>query len=253
MTKLLALPPHLTDLSLGLDPLSKDLFNESISKLQARRSMSEAQEPHMLLYLGSRCGDAKGPRDSAMYYDFDWKDAPLSSRSLPVVTGVLYLLMVFIIPRFVPPGGYKLDKVLVAHNFILSAMSLILCVGCAWEMIQRVQNESGEWMFCESPATPARGPLYFWSYAFYVSKYYELFDTLLALLRASRQLPESKAKKAKLCDLFYLEVSFVCSGKEEMRPLATLLSQLGPRPYAQTDAMVEYGFLDPPGVDSAAC
>ena len=24
-----------------------------------------------------------------MYYDFDWKDAPFSSRSLPVVTGVL--------------------------------------------------------------------------------------------------------------------------------------------------------------------
>lgn len=121
-----------------------------------------------------------------MYYDFDWKDAPLSSRSLPVATGVLYLLMVFILPRFVPPGGYKLDRVLVVHNFILSAMSVILCVGCAWEMIQRVRHEDAEWMFCENPATPARGPLYFWSYAFYVSKYYELIDTLLALLRASR-------------------------------------------------------------------
>ena len=25
---------------------------------------------------------------AAMYYDFDWKDAPFSSRSLPVVTGL---------------------------------------------------------------------------------------------------------------------------------------------------------------------
>ena len=54
--------------------------------------------------------------------------------------------------------------------------------------------------FCENPkaaakgesrslevAEPQPGPLYFWSYAFYVSKYYELVDTLLAILRSSRQ------------------------------------------------------------------
>ncbi|CAL1171754.1 unnamed protein product [Cladocopium goreaui] len=121
-----------------------------------------------------------------MYYDFDWKNAPLSSRSSPVVTGVLYLLMVFILPRYVPMGGYKLERLLVVHNFILSAMSLVMCVGCAWEMFERVRHENADWMFCEDPATPARGPLYFWSYAFYVSKYYELIDTLLAILRSSR-------------------------------------------------------------------
>lgn len=121
-----------------------------------------------------------------MYYDFDWKNAPLSSRSSPVVTGVLYLLMVWILPRYVPTGGYKVERLLVVHNFILSAMSMVMCVGCAWEMFERVRHENADWMFCEDPATPARGPLYFWSYAFYVSKYYELIDTLLAILRSSR-------------------------------------------------------------------
>eukprot|EP00439_Symbiodinium_sp_Y106_P080959 s424_g19.t2 len=122
-----------------------------------------------------------------MYYDFDWKDAPLSSHSTPVIAGCLYLLMVLLLPRCVPEGGFKLDKTLVVHNFILSFMSLVLCLGCAFEMVQRVRSESSvEWMFCENRSMSARGPLYFWSWAFYASKYYELVDTLLALLRASR-------------------------------------------------------------------
>ncbi|CAE7867535.1 unnamed protein product [Symbiodinium microadriaticum] len=122
-----------------------------------------------------------------MYYDFDWKDAPLSSHSTPVIAGCLYLLMVLLLPRCVPEGGFKLDKTLVVHNFILSFMSLVLCLGCAFEMVQRVRGESSvAWMFCENRSMSARGPLYFWSWAFYASKYYELVDTLLALLRASR-------------------------------------------------------------------
>eukprot|EP00441_Pelagodinium_beii_P032096 CAMPEP_0197634460 /NCGR_PEP_ID=MMETSP1338-20131121/10550_1 /TAXON_ID=43686 ORGANISM="Pelagodinium beii, Strain RCC1491" /NCGR_SAMPLE_ID=MMETSP1338 /ASSEMBLY_ACC=CAM_ASM_000754 /LENGTH=249 /DNA_ID=CAMNT_0043206329 /DNA_START=61 /DNA_END=807 /DNA_ORIENTATION=- len=122
-----------------------------------------------------------------MYYDFDWSDAPLSSYSWPVGTGIGYLLMVFLLPKIVPEGGFKLDKTLVVHNLLLSAMSLFLCAGCAFEMFVRLREEHNvEWMLCESPTVAAKGPLFFWSYAFYVSKYYELVDTLLALLRASR-------------------------------------------------------------------
>jgi len=124
----------------------------------------------------------------AMYADFDWADAPLSSRSSPVLVGVGYLLMVAILPRFVPEGGFRnLDRILVAHNVFLSFISAVLCLGCAVEMWRRVKQENSvDWMFCEDPNTPARGPLYFWSYAFYVSKYYELVDTALALLKGSR-------------------------------------------------------------------
>jgi len=42
-------------------------------------------------------------------------------------------------------------------------------------------------MFCEVPGSEkAKGPLYFWSYIFYVSKYYEMVDTFLALLKGSK-------------------------------------------------------------------
>ncbi|MQM04429.1 hypothetical protein Taro_037227 [Colocasia esculenta] len=46
------------------------------------------------------------------------------------------------------------------------------------------------WLFCFPPSSiPARGPVFFWAYAFYLSKLYELVDTLLILLSAdSRHL-----------------------------------------------------------------
>eukprot|EP00913_Durusdinium_trenchii_P029851 g27973.t1 len=179
--RLLTLPPDpvIATLTLGLDPASAEHFNKSVCKM--KDIVASLPNPSEWPLEHSDCEGSK-----AMYYDFDWKEAAFSSRSLPVVTGVLYLLMVFILPRFVPAGGYKLDRILVVHNLLLSAMSLVLCVGCAWEMFRRAQSENTEWMFCENPETPAQGPLYFWSYAFYVSKYYELVDTLLAILRASR-------------------------------------------------------------------
>lgn len=62
-----------------------------------------------------------------------------------------------------------------------------MCVGCLYETIHRAAEEnSAEWFFCETPSDkPATGKLYFWSYVYYISKYYELLDTILAILNGS--------------------------------------------------------------------
>jgi hypothetical protein len=58
-----------------------------------------------------------------------------------------------------------------------------MCAGCVYEVIKRVQKEkSVVWLVCEHPETEANGMLFFWSYVFYLSKYYELLDTFLQLL-----------------------------------------------------------------------
>ena len=71
---------------------------------------------------------------------------------------------------------------LAAHNGVLCAGSLAMCVGCAREVFRRASQEGDlDFFFCESPSpAPASGPLYFWVYAYYLSKYYELLDTALA-------------------------------------------------------------------------
>ena len=47
--------------------------------------------------------------------------------------------------------------------------------------MRRREQDMG-WLFCEAPNVPASGPLYFWSYAYYLSKYIELGDTVLQAL-----------------------------------------------------------------------
>jgi len=120
-----------------------------------------------------------------MYSDFDWATAPLSSFSAPCIASASYLVIVFLLPKIVPKGGFKgMEPILVAHNALLSTMSAVMFMGCLREMLMRGKKEGADWMFCEQQQT-ATGPLYFWSYMFYVSKYYEMVDTILAILKGS--------------------------------------------------------------------
>lgn len=77
-----------------------------------------------------------------------------------------------------------MDPIIVLHNALLSAWSLVMFLGCLRELIVRGQQENSlDYVFCENGST--KGPLYFWCYIFYVSKYYEMGDTVLALLKGA--------------------------------------------------------------------
>ena len=117
---------------------------------------------------------------------FRWNDAPLSSFWNIVFADSTYFIAVFSLPYLVPKGGLGLKDAQVIHNYILCLWSLIMFVGCLFEVWSRAQRENSmDWFFCESPDTKAEGPLFFWSYIYYISKYYELFDTILARLNGS--------------------------------------------------------------------
>ena len=49
--------------------------------------------------------------------------------------------------------------------------------------MRSAREGSFHWFFCESSSTKAVGPLFFWSYVYYLSKYYELLDTVLQMMR----------------------------------------------------------------------
>ena len=42
------------------------------------------------------------------------------------------------------------------------------------------------WIVCEDPTTEPKGPLFFWSYMYFLSKFYELLDTVLQMLKGRR-------------------------------------------------------------------
>lgn len=118
---------------------------------------------------------------------FVWVGAPLSSPSAFLAAAGVYLALVFGLPHVVPKEGLGLRKLTAAHNVILCLWSLAMLFGCAWEVTARARREGTlGWFFCEDPSAVAKGPLYFWSYVYYVSKFYELLDTVLSRLNRAR-------------------------------------------------------------------
>jgi hypothetical protein len=66
-------------------------------------------------------------------------------------------------------------------------------IGAAVELVRRVlEEQSITFEFCESFTSAhtkngARGPFYFWSYVYYLSKYYELLDTVFLAAKGKLQ------------------------------------------------------------------
>jgi len=126
---------------------------------------------------------------------FSWSHAPLSSREVPIQAGMAYLMTVFSLQQVValfggpPKKGsvwyLSICRAQAYHNMFLCLASLfmfICCVNFAWE---RLNREGWRWLFCEAEdATPAEGSLYFVAYVYYISKFYELFDTFLQILKS---------------------------------------------------------------------
>lgn len=129
-----------------------------------------------------------------MIESFTWENAPMRSFSLALATSISYLIVVFShqANKDVRDMMFiiKNPKRLVAiHNLILCVLSLGMFVGCLYEVILRSQSEeSVDWIFCEHTYIEPRGKLWFYSYLYYLSKYYELIDTFLQLL-ANKNIP----------------------------------------------------------------
>mmetsp|Transcript_30421 Transcript_30421/g.70043 ORF Transcript_30421/g.70043 Transcript_30421/m.70043 type:complete len:256 (+) Transcript_30421:68-835(+) len=122
------------------------------------------------------------------YHSFIWEDAPLSSSTAPVAAVVGYLLLLpllSLVMRSRP--ALELRRITAFHNFCLSYASLVMCAGTAYELWRRYTTTgTAEWFFCEALDTQTTGPLFFWSYVYYLSKYWELFDTVLVMLQKSK-------------------------------------------------------------------
>lgn len=143
------------------------------------------------------------------YSNFAWHDAPMSSIYWPIAAVTLYLVTISAIPMIIPAristtatkkqkqekkNLGMLDYMVVQHNLNLCVWSLVMFLGTTYEVFRRYTAEGNnlEFFVCEHPETAetagvgATGPLYFWSYIYYISKFYELFDTVLTLSKGSR-------------------------------------------------------------------
>ena len=127
------------------------------------------------------------------YSSFVFSDAPLSDVSAPLTAAAAYILVVLVLHWSMAGRSVETKRLQAVHNMVLCLWSLVMFVGTLYELLVRAGVEAARpdngnlggmrWFFCERHETSASGPLFFWSYIYYLSKYYELFDTVLQLLK----------------------------------------------------------------------
>lgn len=84
--------------------------------------------------------------------------------------------------------AYDLKSFSICHNISLAIISLIIAVGIIEEIV-RISVDSFSWSdfcaktYCLPRGKKLTGPLYFWSYIFHCSKFYELIDSVIIILR----------------------------------------------------------------------
>ncbi|KAF7052194.1 hypothetical protein CFC21_060323 [Triticum aestivum] len=119
---------------------------------------------------------------------FHWRPGTTlaASPSFPAAVICAYLATVLLLHRRILPlpslPPRALRAVSALHNCVLLALSAAMAAGCV--LSAAATAPSPRWAFCFPPdgATEASGPVFFWAHVFYLSKMYELGDTLLILL-----------------------------------------------------------------------
>jgi len=119
--------------------------------------------------------------------DFRWNSGqtPFSQLQIPVVIAVSYLISLYVLQGYMKEKKpYVLKYPTFVHNVILTLLSLTMFLGSSYGAYLKY-NAQGFWagLVCEQESEPMHGPLFYWSYIFYLSKFYELIDTYLLVLK----------------------------------------------------------------------
>jgi hypothetical protein len=64
-----------------------------------------------------------------------------------------------------------------------SAAMFMGCLQATIAEVERSPRHSADWVLCFPQGIRAAGPVFFWSYVYYLSKLYELLDTLILILK----------------------------------------------------------------------
>lgn len=121
---------------------------------------------------------------------FEWLLSPLNNIYYPIIIGLIYLF-ICLLHYFIYGSNPKksnywnfISFLLPYHNIFLSIISLIMLIGCIISVInESIEKKNIEWLICDYNTANSNGSLGFWAYLYYLSKYYELIDTFLQLIR----------------------------------------------------------------------
>ena len=134
--------------------------------------------------------------------DFVWDgDGLLMDWSRPAAAAAIYLFAC-IASNSARPRGQRppappsalpayIERYALAHNAVLVAFSALVCVCTSAHFAAEVSRVGLRSILCPPPQQlqPLAGPLHYWCYIFYLSKYYEMADTAILIARRKRIIP----------------------------------------------------------------
>jgi len=113
-----------------------------------------------------------------------WTQLPFSSVWSPIIAIVVYLLGINIGERIMRDRKpFVLKRLLLVHNAFLTLMSMVIFGGLMSNATELYLQHGFHYIWRDFTWSLQDTPLQFWCYIFYVSKYYELLDTLFLILR----------------------------------------------------------------------
>jgi len=139
-------------------------------RVQAMRqlptSLSEFQ--NFVLYFNGE--------SQALVHDYPW--------SLPIVSVLLYWLMVWVGPKMMANRKpFSLRRLLTLWNLFLAILSVVMFVGMIVPMVDFLNTNGFLYLMCMPREDPHVGSAFFFLWLFALSKYIELLDTVFIILR----------------------------------------------------------------------
>ncbi|KAJ7536926.1 hypothetical protein O6H91_12G089100 [Diphasiastrum complanatum] len=117
--------------------------------------------------------------------------------TVPAASVPLYLFVIFFIKLLFSwrKKPIPLGPIPVLHNLLLLLSSIVIFAGCWQAAVVEIQESRWlwgnsrrglDWLLCFPLGTRPAGRVFFWSYVYYLSKFYELFDTVILVLRKKK-------------------------------------------------------------------
>lgn len=122
-------------------------------------------------------------------FRFVYGVTPYATWTVSLGISFLYLTTIYVLHKVMASRQkFEIRLFSLLHNFNMFAISVICTLGLAYGTIRALyySNWDVEVIFCDSRNTLTKnGPLLFWQYIFWLSKLYELLDTVILCLRKS--------------------------------------------------------------------
>eukprot|EP00035_Acanthoeca_spectabilis_P001250 m.78738 g.78738 ORF g.78738 m.78738 type:complete len:285 (+) comp10740_c0_seq2:53-907(+) len=119
-------------------------------------------------------------------HSFKWQRSvtPLSDIKFVIATWVIYWTVVWGLGNVMSTrDALTLKSVAALHNAILTLWSAIMAVMLAFAIYEQYTTHGVRALFCADGDAQVHPKMHYWLYIFYVSKFYELLDTVILRLK----------------------------------------------------------------------